>query len=122
MDNQQYETGAIAASGLLVKLIPAGVGAAIMACVDHPKDRREFFARVLVAFAFGYYLRASTIDFLHSFSLFAWLDRTNDDHKMTIAFLLGAVGWSVLGALAMLLKRFRNDPIKTIEDGKKVMP
>jgi hypothetical protein len=40
-----------AAGGLLAKLLPAGLGAALMIAVDTPKTRREWFLRIFVAFA-----------------------------------------------------------------------
>lgn len=113
-----------AAGGILAaltKLLPAAVGATVMAMVDHPKDRREFILRVLVAFAVGYYLRGPAIDFLHSFSLFSWVDKADDDHKHAVSFLLGACGWSVIGGAAMLLKKFRADPLAVVDDVKKAV-
>ena len=48
---QMTEPTTGAAAGLaLAKLVPAGLGAAIMVAVDMPKTRGEFFARFFVAF------------------------------------------------------------------------
>lgn len=99
-----------ALSGVLAKLFPAALGAVLMAAVDHPKSRKEFFLRVFVAISVAYYMRAAAFDFIHSFTLFAWLDSANDDHKTAVTLALGAVSWFVLGAAAMMLRKLRADP------------
>lgn len=94
----------------LSKLVPAGLGAAIMIAVDPPQNKRELFLRILVAFALSYMFTGVVIDFLHQFAWFSFLDRTKPEHRIPVEFLLGACGWSILGGIAMALKRFRQDP------------
>lgn len=116
------EPASIAAGGLLAKLLPAGVGALLIAIVDPPQNKREMFLRVLVAFVSSYLFSRFAFDWLHQFPTFAVLDWEKDEHRVAVEGLVGASGWFVLGAAAMLLKKLRADPVATIEEVKKVIP
>lgn len=115
-------SSAAAAGGLLAKLLPAGLGAAIMILVDPPQNKRELFARLFVGLGMSFLLTPFTIDFLHSnVGLFNVLDYHNVQHVCAVAGAWGAVGWFIVGAAAMWLKKFRADPMAAIEDAKKVV-
>lgn len=109
------------AGGLLAKLLPAGIGAALMVAVDPPDSKTELFARVFVAFAASYLFGDAMFDFLQSFSLFSFMDHAKRAHSVAVDGIVGAMGWFVLGGASMMLKKFRNDPVKTVEDAKKVL-
>lgn len=111
-----------AASGLLAKLLPAGLGAAIMILVDPPQNKRELFARLFVGLGLSFLLTRITMDFLHgNFSIFTVLDPRNVEHVCAVGGLWGAAGWFVVGGAAMWLKKFRADPMAAIEDAKRVV-
>jgi hypothetical protein len=114
-------TTTTAAAGLLAKLLPAGIGAGLMVLVDPPQSKRELFLRLFAGMGCSFLFTGTVLDLLHSFALFAFLDKANHDHRMAVAGALGAVGWFVLGAAAMLLKKFRADPVATVEEVKKVV-
>lgn len=118
-DLSSPETGWAAA--LLFKLLPGGLGAAVMICVDPPQSKRELFARMFVAFVASALLGDVVFDMLHTFSLFAFLDAGKRMHTVGVDFLVGGAGWFVIGAAAMLLKKYRADPLSAIEDAKKVV-
>lgn len=110
------------AAGILAKLLPAGIGAALMVAVDPPADKRELFARLFVAFAFSYLFGDVAFDFAKSFALFAFLDASKRMHNVAVDGFMGAVGWSVLGGVSMWLKKFRANPVQAVEEAKKVLP
>lgn len=112
----------VVAGGMVAKLLPAGIGAVLIAIVDPPQNKKEMFLRVLVAFVSSYLFSHIALDFAHQFSLFSFLDWSKDEHRVAVESLVGASGWFVLGAAAMLLKRFRADPIAAVQDVKKVVP
>jgi hypothetical protein len=105
-----------AAGGLLAKLLPAGIGAALMIAVDTPQTKREWFVRIFVAFSCSYAFYGFTFDLLHSLSWFSFLDRANEDHQFAVRTFLGATGWFLLGGGAMMLKRFKADPAATVRE------
>lgn len=108
--------------GLLAKLAPAGIGAAIMVMVDPPQSRRELFARLFVAFAFSYLFGDVMFDFAKSFHLFAFLDAAKRTHVIAVEGLAGAAGWFVMGGAAQLLKRFKADPMGAVNEVKRGAP
>lgn len=116
------EPASTVAGGLLAKLLPAGIGAAIMIAVDMPATKREWFARIFVAFAFSYAFYGLAFDFTKSIPWFSFLDKNNEDHQFAIRALLGATGWFVMGGAAMVLKKFRKDPVAAVADVKKSIP
>lgn len=109
-------TSSAGAGVLLAKLLPAGIGAALMIAVDTPQTKREWFVRIFVAFACSFTFYGFTFDLLKSLSWFAFLDRANEDHQFAIRALLGACGWFLLGGAAMVLKRFRADPAAAVRE------
>lgn len=114
-------TSSAVAGGLLAKLLPAGIGAAIMVCVDPPQCKRELFARVFVALACAYLFGDTVLDLLHSFSLFAFLDAGKRAHQVAIDGLTGGLGWSFMGGVSMWMRKFRANPIEAIDEAKKVV-
>lgn len=103
------------AGALLYKLLPAGLGAAIMVCVDPPRSKRDLFARAFVAFAMSYLFGDVAFEITRSFSSFAFLDPNKASHVNAVGGVVGAAGWFVAGGVAVLLKRFRRDPLKTVD-------
>lgn len=101
---------------LLAKFLPAGIGAALMVAVDPPKDKRELFARLFVAFAASYLFGDVVFDFLRTVGWFSFLDHAKRAHVVAVDGLVGAAGWSVLGGGSMLLKKFRTDPAGTVRE------
>jgi len=116
------ESSTMAASGLLAKLLPAAFGAWLMLMVDPPEDRKELFTRVFVGLGMSGLFTEATIDVLHGLSWFAAIDPRNIWHVVAVAGVWGAVGWFVVGALVMWLKKLRNDPVAAIGEAKKVLP
>lgn len=111
-------TSSAGAGLLLVKLLPAGVGAALMVAVDPPKNKRELFARLFAAFASSYLFGDTIFDLLHSLSLFSFLDHGVRAHAVAVDGVVGALGWFVLGGVSMMAKRFRTDPVATAKELK----
>lgn len=109
-------------AALLYKLLPGGLGAAVMICVDPPKGKRELFARLFVAFVFSAMLGDVAFDFLHSLSWFSFLDAGRRAHTVPVDFIVGGLGWFVIGGVSMWLKKFRADPVAAVEEAKKVGP
>jgi hypothetical protein len=107
-----------AAGAILVKLLPAGVGAALMVAVDPPESKRELFARLFVAFTCSILFGEVVFDLLHSLAWFAFLDAHRRAHLAAVDALCGALGWFVLGGLSTWLKRFRADPVQAVKDAK----
>jgi hypothetical protein len=97
-------------AALLYKLLPGGLGAAVMICVDPPESKRELFARMFVAFACSLVLGEAVFDFAHSFPLFSFLDAAKRSHTVAVDFIVGGVGWAAIGGGAMLLKKWKADP------------
>lgn len=103
-------TASAVAGGILVKLAPAGLGAAIMVLVDPPANKRELFIRLFVAFAASYLLGDVVFDLLRSTSAFSFLDHRVRAHTVAIDGLVGALGWSFFAGALAWLRRFRTDP------------
>lgn len=103
--------------GFLLKMLPAGLGAAIMVAVDPPKTRGEMVARAFVAFAFSHLFGdvAATIvaRYLPGF------DGHMDGHRRALDGALGALGWFVMGGVAVVAKRFRRNPLETVDRLRK---
>ena len=117
----QDQTNNIAEAGLLAlvlsKFLPPAIGAGIMVAVDPPKTKRDLFARAFVAFAASWLFGETLFDFLdNNVAIFAFLDHAKKSHVTAIDGALGAVGWFIAGGVAVLLKRFRTKPMKTIDD------
>lgn len=108
-------------AAILYKLLPGGLGAAVMICVDPPASKRELFARFFVAFACSIFLGDVAMDWLDSLSWFAFLDPAKRAHQAGVDFIVGGVGWSAIGAAAMLMKKYRTDPMAAIRDGKEAL-
>lgn len=94
----------------LSKLLPAGLGAAIMVAVDPPKTRNELFARAFVAFAFSHLFGDFGSAVVHYF--FPVFDPSIAAHGRALDGCLGALGWFVAGGVSVLAKRFRRDPLE----------
>lgn len=112
----EHTTSGAAVGAVLYKLLPAGLGAAIMICVDPPDSRRELFARLFCAFAMSYLFGDVALTLLQQVTWFAFLDSSNRAHTNAVDGLVGACGWFVAGAASVLLKRFKRRPLKTIKD------
>lgn len=108
-------------AALCYKLLPAGLGAAIMIAVDTPRTKGELFARVFVAFSCTYLIGDLVFDLLRTFSFFAFLDSQKRAHTVAVDGLVGAFGWFVLGGIAMWLRRFRSKPLQAIKDAKQAL-
>jgi hypothetical protein len=108
-----------AALGLAAKLFPPLIGAVIVIAVDPPKTRKELFLRFFVALTFSYLFGRTFFDFLKGFGWFMFLDFNNEEHKTAVLGWVGACGWFVMGGAVQMLRKFRNDPLATIEEGKK---
>lgn len=111
--------GASGAAGgvLLVKLLPAGLGAAIMVAVDPPKTRGELFARVFVAFSFSYLFGELAVSAIAAAPLIGdWFSPARAGHVRAIDGLLGALGWFAAGGVSVLAKRFRRRPLHTVRE------
>lgn len=121
-DPTQSPEAASWCAAILFKLLPGGLGAAVMIAVDPPASKRELFARMFVAFSCSLILGDVAFDALHSFSIFAFLDAAKRSHTVAVDFIVGGVGWFVIGAAAMLLKKYRADPLAIVDDVKKVTP
>lgn len=104
-----------------IKFFAPAIGALLVVAVDPPNSRKELFLRFFVAFTFSFLFSATTFDLLHSFSWLAFLDKANDEHQTAIKGLLGACGWFVVGGSVQLMKKFREKPVETVEEVKKVV-
>lgn len=105
------EPASSAAAGIAIsKLLPAGIGAAIMIAVDMPKTRGELFARVFVAFAFSHLFGDAAMALLSSYA-----PTLAGAHGVGRALdgILGGLGFFVAGGVAVLAKRFKRQPLKT---------
>lgn len=120
MQDQLPETAGWVAA-LMYKLLPAGLGAAIMICVDPPDTRRELFLRLFVAFACSFLFGDVVLDGLHSFALLSFLDETKRMHRVAVDAITGGCGWFVIGGGVMLLKRWKADPLAAVQEAKKVL-
>lgn len=105
-----------AAGGLLAKLLPAGIGAGLMVLVDPPATKRELFVRLFAGLAMSFLLTGATIDGVRTIGWFSWLERGNLEHVVAVAGLWGALGWFVIGGLAMWGKKLRADPAAAIKE------
>lgn len=105
-------SGAAVGVGLL-KLLPAGLGAAIMVAVDPPRNRREMFARAFVALAMSYLFSDAAAAYVASVAP-AWFDVVK--HRTALDGLIGAFGWFVAGGAAVMAARFKRRPLETVRD------
>lgn len=105
----------------LYKFMPGAFGAAVAVLVDMPETKRDLFIRLTVAFIFSVMLGEAIFDWLHSFSLFSFLDANKRSHTSAIDFLSGSFGWFVIGGAVMYFKRFKADPVQAVDDAKKVL-
>lgn len=113
-------SGAAGALGaLLYKFLPAGIGAAIMICVDPPKSKGELFARAFVAFAMSYLFGDIAFEIAKGISLLHFLDAAKPAHWNAVAGVVGAVGWFVAGGCSVLLKKFRRKPLETVDEVRR---
>lgn len=106
-------------AAVLYKLLPAGLGAALVVLVDPPEDKKELFARFFIGLAMSGMFTEVSIDVLHGFNWFATLTVHNVWHVVAVAGVWGGIGWFVVGGLTMWLKKFRADPIPTIAETKE---
>lgn len=119
MNEQHYPEAAGISAALLAKFLPAGLGALVMVAVDLPKTKRELFARLFVAFVVSLMLGDVAFDFLHTFSWFSFLDATKRSHTSAVDFIMGGVGWFVMGGTSMWLRKFRVDPAGAVAEAKE---
>lgn len=101
-----------AAGALLYKFLPAGLGAAIMICVDPPRSRADLFARAFVAFAMSYLFGDVAFEAARGIPPLAFLDPAKPAHWNAVAGAVGASGWFVAGGAAQWLRKWRRDPSK----------
>ena len=100
------EPATSAAAGFaLAKLLPAGIGAALMVAVDMPRTRGELFARFFVAFACSHLFGDVALAILQQWA--PMLTARAVDGGM------GALGYFLAGGVSVLAKRFRRQPLKT---------
>jgi hypothetical protein len=96
----------------LIKLAPAGLGAAMRAVIAPPASRWELLGRAFVAFVFSHLFgdvaAALAAHWIPGFSL------ANSAHTRAVDGACGALGWFVMGGVAVMAKRFRRDPVKTV--------
>lgn len=109
-------------STLFWKFMPGPLGAAVMLIFDTPETKRELFGRLVVAYIFTVMFGDLAFDFLRTLSWLSFLDHAKKTHTAGVDFLLGGCGWSALAALSVMLRKFRADPMRTIEEGKRVGP
>lgn len=105
---------ASALAALLVKFLPAAVGAGIMIAVDWPKTKKDAFVRIFCAFSMSYLFGDVVFDFLQTTSLFSFLDHARHGHRVAVDGLMGATGWSIASGAAVMLKKFRKKPFEVI--------
>lgn len=100
-----------AAAGIAIsKLLPAGIGAAIMISVDMPKTKGELFSRLFVAFTFSHLFGDAAMALLAAYApAFAAAHGVS----RAVDGTLGALGFFVAGGVAVLAKRFKRQPLKT---------
>lgn len=103
----------------LAKLLPAGIGAAIMVAVDPPTNRSQLFARLFVAFAFSHLFGDLAGAALHDW--WPLFDPAKAPHDRALAGALGALGWFIVGGLSVLAKRFKRDPLGTASKVRKTL-
>lgn len=111
-------SGAVFGIGL-AKLLPAGLGAAIMVAVDPPQTRRQLFARLFVAFAFSHLFGDFVGVLIHD--SWAFFDPSKASHDRALAGALGALGWFVAGGVSVLAKRFRRNPLETVDAVRRTL-
>lgn len=110
-------------AALLTKLLPAGLGAAIVVLVDPPATKRDLFARFFCAFVASVFLGDFALDLLRAnVGWLSFLDPGKRTHAAAIDFIMGAVGWFLFGGAVMWLKKLRAEPAAAIEEAKRVAP
>jgi hypothetical protein len=97
----------------LMKILPSGIGAAIMVAVDPPRTRRELFGRALVAFACSHLFSEFAGDLLHSY--WAMFDPSKPAHDRALGGAIGALGWFLAGGVSVMAKRFKRNPLETVD-------
>ena len=103
-----------AAAGIaLSKLLPAGMGAAIMVAVDMPATRGELFARFFVAFACSHLFGDFALEVLEQ-----WVPHLS---ARVVDGTLGALGYFLAGGVSVLAKRFRRRPLETADKIRRAM-
>lgn len=105
-------SGAVAGIAL-AKLLPAGLGAALMVAVDMPKTRGELFARFFVAFACSHLFGDVTLAILQQ-----WVPHLTG---RAVDGGLGALGYFLAGGIAVLAKRFKRQPLVTADKIRRAM-
>jgi hypothetical protein len=121
MNDQLPPADAGVLAALLAKFLPAGIGAALMMAVDPPEDRKEMFLRAFVAFGAAYLFGEAVFDGLQATSWFHWLTWSKRSHHIAVNGFVGSVGWFIAGAISMLMKRFRKDPLQTVSDARNAI-
>lgn len=107
----------------LMKVLPAGLGAAIVVLVDPPETKRDLFARFFCAFVASVFLGEFALDLLRAnIGWLSFLDPTKRTHMAAIDFIMGAVGWFLFGGAVMWLKRLRLDPAAAAEEARRIAP
>jgi hypothetical protein len=105
----------------LFKLLGAGaalLGAFLMAAVFEPKTKREMFLRAAVAL--GSSLMFTSL-LIRVAAPYLGIDLKGIDVEARIDYTLaagatiGVTSWFALGAIGELLKRFRRDPVGTVQ-------
>lgn len=118
----QSETASWIAA-LLYKFLPAGLGAAIAILVDPPKTKRDIFTRFFAAFVCSAMLGDVVFAALKAnVGWLSFLDPTKRAHTSAVDFIMGAVGWFIVGGAVMWLKKFRAEPVAAVEEAKKALP
>lgn len=108
------EPASSAAAGIaLAKLLPAGLGAALMVAVDMPKTRGELFARFFVAFACSHLFGDVVLNILQQ-----WVPHLTG---RAVDGGLGALGYFLAGGVAVLAKRFKRQPLVTADKIRRAM-
>lgn len=111
-------SGAVFGIGL-AKLLPAGIGAAIMVAVDPPRTRGQLFSRLFVAFAFSHLFGDFVGVLIHDW--WPFFDPSKASHDRALAGALGALGWFVAGGVSVLAKRFRRNPLETVDAVRRTL-
>jgi hypothetical protein len=103
------------------KFMPAPLGALLMIVFDMPETRRQAFTRFSVSFLVSIIVGPVLFDFLHSFSLFSFLDRHNERHMGFVMFIAAGFGWTFLALLATYNRKARENPGAVIDNVKNVL-
>jgi FtsH-binding integral membrane protein len=100
-------------------LMPALLGAAIMAMTSPPKDRRQLFVFAAVALGTSFLFGSVATAWAHD--SFEFLQRVPaEDVSVAVHGFLGASAWGLFGALAKMLHTLREKPLETLEYLKNI--